>query len=75
MDDVVVVPVPRRRADVDEGAVGGCHDTLRGVEIDGSAAEKLATFLDDGNRQATALETRTREAAHAVAGMPLFQLA
>ena len=44
-------------------------------EIDGGAAEKLATFLDEGNRQATALETRTREAAHAVAGMPLFQLA
>jgi len=44
-------------------------------EIDGRAYEKLSAFVREGNPQGNALETRTREAAHAIAGMPVFQLA
>jgi hypothetical protein len=44
-------------------------------EIDPRVREKLIAFLGDGAPQGAALDRRLREAAHAVAAMPLFQLA
>jgi uncharacterized protein (DUF1800 family) len=44
-------------------------------EIDDRAKAKLTAFLAEGNPQGTAFDRRAREAAHAVASMPLFQLA
>ena len=44
-------------------------------EVDPRVREKLAGFLADGNPQGAALDRRFREAAHAVATTPVFQLA
>jgi uncharacterized protein (DUF1800 family) len=44
-------------------------------EIDARVREKLTAFLADGKPQGPVLDRRVREAAHAVAAMPLFQLA
>jgi hypothetical protein len=44
-------------------------------EINAKAKEKLAAFLTDGKPEGAALERRVRETAHAITGMPLYQLA
>ncbi len=44
-------------------------------EINPQVAAKLTAFLGDGNPQGPARDRRLREAAHAVAALPLFQLA
>jgi hypothetical protein len=44
-------------------------------EVDDRARQKLAAFLGRGNPQGATLDRRAREAAHAVTGMPLYQLA
>ncbi len=44
-------------------------------EVDERARAKLTEFLAEGKPQGTAFDRRAREAAHAVAAMPLYQLA
>ena len=44
-------------------------------EVDDRARAKLTEFLAEGKPQGAALDRRIREAAHAVATMPLFQMA
>jgi uncharacterized protein (DUF1800 family) len=44
-------------------------------EVDDRARAKLTAFLAEGKPRGAALDRRVREAAHAVATMPLFQLA
>jgi hypothetical protein len=44
-------------------------------EVDDRARAKLTAFLADGKPRDAVLDRRLREAAHAVAAMPLFQMA
>jgi hypothetical protein len=44
-------------------------------EVDDRVRQKLAAYHGRGNPQGAALERRTRETTHAIAGLPLYQLA